>query len=76
VRLEPVRPERASEPVHVHLERGDRARGRPLAPEHVDEPLARDCGAAPKQELGEEGALLAPSERDRRALAHHLDRPQ
>ena len=76
MRFEPIRSERSSQPVHVHLERGDGARRWPLAPEHVDEPFARDDRAASKQELGEEGALLAAAERDRRALRDHLDRPQ
>ena len=74
--LEPVGADRATQPVDVHLKGADRARRRPVAPERVDEPLARDRRAAPEEELRQKRPLLRAAQCDRAALADHLDRPQ
>ena len=75
-RLEPVGADRTAQPVDVDLQRADRARRRLVAPERVDEPLARHGRAAPQQQLREQRALLRAAERNRTTLADHLDWPQ
>ena len=72
-RLEAVGADGTAQTVDVDLQRADRARGRPLAPERVDEPLARDGRTAPQQQLREQRALLRAAERNRAALGDHLD---
>ena len=59
--------------VHLH---GLRRRLRRLRPETVHEPLGRHDLAGAKQELGQDGALLRPAERERRLPSSSLERPE
>ena len=50
--------------------------GRPVAPEFVDQPVARDDLVRVQQEDHEEGALLRPTDRDDSAVLPDLERPE
>src|SRR5581483_10372271 len=75
-RLDPLGAERLPEAVHVDLERGDGRAGRIVAPDQVDEPVARNRLAGAEQERGEHGPLLRPPERDPALVRAGLDRAQ
>ena len=61
---------------HVPLQRLDRGRRRPLAPELVDQPVARDGLVRPQEEHREERTLLPGPERYEAAAVANLDRPE
>jgi hypothetical protein len=53
-----------AQPRHVHLERLQRVRGRALAPQLVDQPLVRERLVRVQEQHCEDGAALAPAERN------------
>ena len=60
----------------VNLEGVARRVGRLVAPERVDEPIARDDPICIQEQNREQGAPLLPSERDRLAVQAHGDRTE
>ena len=61
---------------HVPLQGLDCRRRRPLAPELVDQPVARDGLVRLQEEDREERALLPRAERDEAVAVANLDRPE
>ena len=61
-RLQPLAPEEPAQPVDVHLQRVRRSLGRLVAPQRLDEALARDDLVRVEEQVGEQRALLRPSE--------------
>jgi hypothetical protein len=74
--LDPVGAQRLAQPGDVDLERLDRRGRRFLAPQRVDEGVARDRRAGPQQQRRQQRALLRASQVDRAAVRAGLDRPQ
>ena len=64
VSLDPVRAERAPQPVHVHLQRPVSRLRRLLAPERLGEVPVRHDLAAVQEQLGQQRPLLRRPERD------------
>src|SRR5207248_8375613 len=67
---------RSAQPRDVSVERLLDARRRPLAPERVDQPVARDDLVRVQHEHGEQRALLRAAERDEPAVDPHLERAE
>ena len=65
-----------TQPVHVHLQGVHRRRGRPLAPERVDQPVARDNVAASNEQAREKCHLLSGRKLDRAGPGGDLHRPE
>ena len=76
VALDPFAAKRASKPVHVHLQRGDRRARRLGSPERVDEAVPGDDRVRVQEQEGQQGALLRGSERQRAVVPDDLDRAQ
>ena len=74
--LDPLSAERASKPVHVHLQRGDRRARRLRSPERVDEAVPRNDLVGVQEQEGQQGALLRGSEPQRAVVSDDLDRAQ
>ncbi|HEY7692075.1 MAG TPA: cupin domain-containing protein [Gaiellaceae bacterium] len=74
--LDPLRPEGLPQAVDVDLERLDGRGRRRLAPERVDEGVARHRLACPEQQRRQQRALLRPPEVERLAFRAGLDRSQ
>ena len=74
--LESIAAKRAAQPRDVSVERLLDARRRPLAPERVDQPVARDDLVRVQHEHGEQRALLRAAERDEPAVDPHLERAE
>ena len=75
-RLDSAGAERLAEPGDVDLERLDRRGRRLLAPERVDQGLARHRFARAQQQSRQDRALLRASDVDRAAVRADLDRPK
>ncbi len=71
-----MRLERLAQPRHVLLKRGLRIGRRALAPELVDEPIARDRLAGVQQEDRENAALPRATERKLPLAVTHLERAE
>ena len=71
-----MRLERLAKPRDVLLKRGLRISRRPLAPELVDQPVARDGLAGAEQEHRENAALPGPAERKLPLAVTHLERAE
>ena len=76
VALDPFAAERASKPVHVHLQRGDRRARRLGSPERVDEAVPRNDRVRVQEQERQQGALLRGSERHGAVVSDDLDRAQ
>ena len=74
VALDPLRAERAPEPVHVHLECPRGRIGRLVGPNRIHEMIAGDDRAARQQELREQCALLRRAEAHRAPVDEDFDR--
>ena len=72
-RLDRTVAERLAQLRDVDLERRRRRRRRRVGPELVDQPLDRDDPAGLEREDGQERPLLATTDRDRPAVAPHLE---
>jgi hypothetical protein len=71
-----ARPQPLSERVHLHLERVPSGLPGLLAPERVDEEIARDDLVRVQQQVGEQQRLPSGSERDGAAVVDDLERSQ
>ena len=56
--FDPSRSQPLTQPMHMHLQRVDRRRGWPLAPERVDQPVTRDDVAPSDQQVSEQHHLF------------------
>ena len=70
------RPEQFSQPRDLMVEAVARGSGRPLAPELVDQPVARNNLVGVEEEDREEGALLRTADRDHPLVLPDLERPE
>jgi hypothetical protein len=69
-------PERFAQVRHVRLDGLDRARRRSLAPQLIDQTIARDYLPASQQQHRQDGPLLMAAQRQRAIAIEHLKRPK
>ena len=76
VQLDPLGAEAPAQPVHVDLQRVDGRRGRLLAPQRIDQPVARDDVSARDQQAREQRHLLARRQLDGAGGGGDLNGPE
>ena len=74
LRRDPILPEALAKSVDLHLQRVGGARGRTLAPDRVDQPVARDDLVPVEEEAVEHPRLPAGAERDDATVVDDLER--
>ena len=75
-RLQPVVAQQPPQPRDLAVQRGQRRRGRGLAPQRVDEGVLRDDLVRPQQQHPEQRAAAAAAEGQDAAVVRHLQRAE